>query len=162
MNFIEHDPTTLPVPRRLPSPAALAAVLVAVLAAAALVLTAFGLHHSSSASTVATPATVAVPIQMTTVHDTGATTLGGDGSVQLHGQTGPVLSLVFTADEAMMAGTDRAGNAHVWARDGRLLATVTAASGLRISSVSFTPKGQQFVTVSSDGSVRFWPLPATN
>ena len=160
MNSIDHDQTTLPVPRRLPSPAALAAVVVAVLAAAAIVLTAFSLHHSSSASAATTPSTIAVSIQMTTVHDTGPTTLGGDGSVQLHGQTGPVLSLVFTADEAMMAGTDRAGSAHVWARDGRLLATVTPASGLRISSVAFAPKTSQFVTVSSDGSVRFWPLPS--
>jgi WD40 repeat protein len=102
---------------------------------------------------------VAVPIQMITVHGVDPAP-AADGSTQLQGQTGPVLSLVFTADESMMAGTDRAGNAHVWNHAGRLLATVTPASGLRISSVSITPKGQQFATVSSDGSVRFWPLPS--
>jgi hypothetical protein len=160
MDPLDHHPTTAHVARRLPTPAALAAIVVAVLAAAAVILTATGLHGSSAAATVTTIATEIVPIRMIAVHDTAAASQGADGSVQLHGQTGPVLSLVFTADESMMAGTDRAGSAHVWARDGHLLATVTPASGLRISSVTFAPKGQQFVTVSSDGSVRFWPLPS--
>jgi WD40 repeat protein len=160
LNRLDHAPATPPLARRLPSPAALAAVVVAVLGAAAIILTATGLHRSVASATPSTTVTADVPIQMLTVHDVAAASVNADGSVQLHGQSGPVLSIVFTADEAMMAGTDRAGNAHVWSRDGRLLATVTPASGLRISSVSFTPKGQQFVTVSSDGSVHFWPLPS--
>jgi len=148
--------------RRSPTAAGFAALFVGVLAIAAIPM--LLLQHDDAKGTASADAiaaeTATVPIQMITVHDTAAASVGADGSTQLHGQTGPVLSLVFTADESMMAGTDRAGSAHVWARDGRLLATVTPASGLRISSVSFTPKGQQFVTVSSDGSVRFWPLPS--
>jgi hypothetical protein len=107
------------------------------------------------------PATVeATPIQMFVVHTADPAPAAADGSIQLQGQSGPVLSLVFNADESMMAGTDRAGDAHVWTRAGKLLATVLPASGLRIASVAFALKDQQFVTVSSDGSMHFWPLPA--
>jgi WD40 repeat protein len=115
--------------------------------------------HAAGSPTVTTDG---VPIQMVLVHGTDPALPAPNGSILLQGQTGQVQSLVFSIDETMMAGTDRAGIAHVWSRSGRLLATVTPASGLRISSVAFAPKDRQFVTVSSDGSVHFWPLPSAN
>jgi WD40 repeat protein len=163
MNPIDHHPTTFPAPRRLPSPAAFAAILVALLGVSALILVATTARSSSQhVSSAATAVTVITPIQMVLVHGTDPALPSANGSIQLQGQTGPVLSLVFSNDDTMIAATDRAGNAHVWNRSGRLLATVTPASGLRISSVAFTVKDRQFVTVSSDGSVRFWPLPSDN
>jgi len=140
-----------------------AAIVVAVFALAA--IPTMLLHHGDaarSAEAAGNPSTTAeaTAIQILMVHDTAPTTATADGSIQLHGQTGPVLSLVFSADESMMAGTDRIGDAHVWTRAGQLLATVLPASGLRIASVAFAPRDHQFATVSSDGSMHFWPLPA--
>jgi WD40 repeat protein len=151
-------------PRRTPRAATVVATAVAVLALAAIPV--MLLHRGTTATPVhvadsPTVTTDGVPIRMVLVHGTDGAT-AADGSILLQGQTGQVLSLVFSADETMMAGTDRAGTAHVWSRSGRLLATVTPASGLHISSVAFTVKDRQFVTVSSDGSVHFWPLPAAN
>jgi WD40 repeat protein len=148
-------------PRRTPTAAAVAAGLVGVFALATIPVMLLREGNSSSAAHAAdvTATTEALPIRMTIVSG-GSVDPAPTSSVQLQGQTGPVLSLTISADETMMAGTDRAGNAHVWSHAGRLLATVTPASGLRISSVTFAPKDHEFVTVSSDGSVHFWPLPA--
>jgi hypothetical protein len=157
--------------RRTPTAAGFAALFVGVLAAAAIPVLllqhddATGTNHSAGADAV-TVNTEAVPIRMVlpggaSAEPTAAQSVAAT-SVQLQGLVGPAQALVFSADDQLMAGTDRGGNAHVWARNGRLLATVVPASGLRISSASFTATGHQFVTVSSDGSVHFWPLPSTN
>jgi WD40 repeat protein len=139
-----------------------AAIVVGVLALAAIPVALLGHRGPTTAAHAAgdpTASTDVTPIRMIVVHSTDGPP-NPSGSIQLQGQTGPVQSLVFSADQSLMAGTDRGGSAHIWNSAGTLLATVTPATGLRIASVAFSPKAQQFVTVSSDGSVHFWPLPA--
>jgi WD40 repeat protein len=75
--------------------------------------------------------------------------------VKLVGHEGPVLSVDYSPDGALVATAGADGTVRMWAStDGRLLRTLQTAD--RLTGARFSPRGDLLVTSATGGLVRIW------
>ena len=88
------------------------------------------------------------------------TTRFGSAVAELHGQTGPVRTLVFNADGARLLSAGGDDTARLWSADGTLIKTLEGHTD-EVVSADFSSDGGEIVTASWDGTARVWDSEGT-